>query len=324
MRQCIENTRRLPLIRLPRLAGLLALAVLSPAIALCQETVQTPTTVKTFAPADFVMVQQGELPLILSAPHGGTMLVPDVQPREGEGQARTPGNFVTARDSNTTELAQAISGEIERRYGKKPFLVASLAHRKYLDPNRPADLAYEHPNAEAVFKLYHRSLDSAVKQVFDTFHTGLLLDVHGQGSRSDTVFRGTKNGLTVKLLKERHGTAAHEGPASLFGLLAARGWHVHPTPHDQPEQAGFTGGYIVQTYGSHQNTGIDAIQLEFGSQYRAPANAERTASDLVDALSEYGSLYLKLPSPSVAAKQFPNREFLTTPPEKETKKTSKQ
>ncbi len=170
-----------------------------------------PAPDKPFDPADFVIIQKGSLPFILSAPHGGNFNVPDAQSREGAGQSRKPGNFVTARDTRTTELALAVSKEIERRYGKKPYLVASLAHRRFLDPNRPADIAYEHPNAGLIFKQYHGALEVATKEVFETFHTGLLLDIHGQGSKSDVVFRGTKDGLTVKLLQERHGAAAHTG-----------------------------------------------------------------------------------------------------------------
>jgi hypothetical protein len=46
----------------------------------------------------------------------------------------------------------------------------------------------------------------------------------------------------------------------------------------------YVGGYIVQTYGSHQGRGIDAIQLEIGTKLRARANLERTATDLAEPL----------------------------------------
>ncbi len=46
------------------------------------------------------------------------------------------------------------------------------------------------------------------------------------------------------------------------------------------------------------NTGVDAIQLEFGGEYRAEAALEETARVLTDAIVEYGQLYLKTPAAS--------------------------
>ncbi len=63
------------------------------------------------------------------------------------------------------------------------------------------------------------------------------------------------------------------------------------------EQSGFTGGYIVQTYGSHKSQPIDAMQLEFGSQYRTSAARPQTAAVLADALADYASNYLAVDVP---------------------------
>ena len=96
------------------------------------------------------------------------------------------------------------------------------------------------------------------------------------------------------MLRERHGEAAHTGPQSLFGLLQARDWIVHPHPGDGKEPPGYDGGYIVQTYGSQTAFGIDAMQLEFGREYRIPEARRQTARVLVDALVQYADKYLKL------------------------------
>lgn len=52
----------------------------------------------------------------------------------------------------------------------------------------------------------------------------------------------------------------------------------------EPEDKRYLGGYIVRTYGSHQGNGIDAIQLEFGSDLRKKANLPKTASALAEAV----------------------------------------
>lgn len=246
----------------------------------------------------FIEVKQGALPIILSAPHGGQRDLPGVAPREGEGLAKVPGGFVVTRDSGTEELARAVADELQRRYDKSPFVVINRTHRKYFDPNRPPQEAYESEIAKREYDRYHAALADACRTTQQTFRRGLLLDLHGQATSKVTVYRGTRHGQTVALLRDRFGEEAHTGPESLCGLLKARGWTVHPDPHDGKEQAGFTGGYIVGHYGSHQGFGIDAMQLEFGADYRTAKARKETARVLVDAMTVYATRYLDLAAPA--------------------------
>jgi N-formylglutamate amidohydrolase/glutamine amidotransferase PdxT len=241
-----------------------------------------------------VEIQQGELPIILSAPHDGSLDVPGAQPRSGNGLVAKPGGFVTARDTGTAPLAQQLSAEIEKRFGRKPYLVINRAHRKFMDPNRPPAEAFETEATQKVYEEYHQFLSQACEAVRDKYQAGLLLDIHGQGSRRNTVFRGTQNGLTMQLLRNRFGENAHVGDQSFFGMLRKRQFTVFPDPFDGKEQAGFTGGFIVKNYGSHSTYAIDAIQLEFGGLYRAADNRHSAASALADAVAEYAATYLKL------------------------------
>jgi N-formylglutamate amidohydrolase len=240
-----------------------------------------------------VEIQQGELPIILSAPHGGTREIPDVSPRKGEGIPTGPSGFFTGRDTGTDALCLEVAEAIAARWKqeKKPYCVVARFHRKYLDVNRPSKIGYEDPDAQSVYKKYHESLEQFCREVRTKFHRGLLLDIHGQGSSRTTVFRGTQNGKSVTLLRERFGDAAHNGPDSLFGTLKTLGWTVHPLDGGR-EQTGFTGGYIVQTYGSHQGSGIDAVQLEFGADYRSAKARKQTAATLAEAVESYLKLYL--------------------------------
>lgn len=247
----------------------------------------------TQAPPDgpLVAIQEGTLPVILSAPHGGTLKIPNTDPRRGEGLDKGARGFFTGRDTGTEELCLEVAKEIERVFHGKPYFVIARFHRRYLDPNRPAKIGLEDPDAQPVYDQYHQTLAKFCREVRDRHHRGLLLDIHGQGSAKDTVFRGTQNGKTVSLLRERFGEPAHNGSASLLGTLRELGWKVHPDGEGR-EQSGFTGGYIVQTYGSHQGTGIDAIQLEFGGDYRATERRTATAGTLVKALQTYSERYL--------------------------------
>jgi N-formylglutamate amidohydrolase len=238
-----------------------------------------------------VTARRGALPVILSAPHGGTKAVPGVPPRRGDGLPVGGSGFFAGRDTNTEELADAIAAAVEKRTGKAPYLVAARFHRKYLDANRPPDIAYEDPRAKPVYDAYRDTLAAYCREVRKTYGRGLLLDVHGQGAMPGAVIRGTKDGKTVALLRQRFGEKAHTGPDSFFGLLAANGLKVHPADLAGKEYAALNGGHIVQTYGGG-DFGIDAIQLEFGGDYRTDARRAATAAAVAAAVERYAALYL--------------------------------
>lgn len=242
-------------------------------------------------PADLVTIQEGTLPIILSAPHGGTKDIPGVPARRGEGLEKGAKGFVVSRDTGTEELARAIADAIEKKTGKKPYMVVARYSRKYVDANRPPEIAYEHPLAKPVYDHYRGALAKFCQEAKKVHGGGLLLDVHGQGSRKDTIFRGTQNGQTVSLLRQRFGEKAHTGPKSFFGLLAANGCTVHPADGEGKEQPGYAGGHIVRTYGG-ESFGIDAIQLEFGNDYRTKQTRQQTADRVAAAVAEYTKLYL--------------------------------
>ena len=246
-----------------------------------------------------ILAQAGDLPIILSAPHGGNKEVPGVLERTGAGLATGPSGFFAGRDSGTEELANEVAVAITKRFGKSPYVVISKVHRKFLDPNRPADIAFEDPKIKPFYDHYHDSLLKYCRDVVDRFQVGVLIDLHGQGTRRDTVFRGTKNGLTVTHLRDTFGESAHHGSNSLFGILGARGWTVHPSTPDEKEQSGFTGGFIVQSFGSHKAQPVDAMQLEFGAEYRVASRRAKTAEVLADALAEYAGLYLQIQVPVI-------------------------
>lgn len=236
---------------------------------------------------DLVMIQTGQLPIIISAPHGGNQSLPDVETRQQRDRPTGGSGFVVSRDLGTEELALEFAAALEKRLRARPHLVISRVHRKFIDFNRPADLAYDDPDARPLYEEYHRALQTACRAVQDRFQRGLLIDIHGQILSADTVYRGTHDGKTMSLLRERFGAEAFSGEMSLFGRLKSRGWRVHPDPLDGTEQPGYRGGYIVKTYGSHQNTGVDAVQLEFGDRYRSRANRAATVQVLTEAVADY-------------------------------------
>src|SRR5262245_34328931 len=240
-------------------------------------------------PQKLITIRSGDIPIILSAPHGGSAPIPDVPPRKGGNVAQ----FAIVRDDNTSELTELIAKELEKRLSAKPYLVIARFDRKYLDVNRPAEAAFESDNAKSYYRAYHKALAEFTSEAQKKWKRGLLLDIHGQKEFPSALVRGTDNGRTVELLLRRFGQTALTGPKSIFGVFAGAGFNVLPANDSRDkESTKFIGGHIVRTYGSHQGQGIDAIQLEFGSDFREKARLTKTASVVAEAIHIFCREYL--------------------------------
>ena len=232
----------------------------------------------------------GNLPLILVAPHGGRQAIPVIGIRQGNGVPQ----FKTGRDHNTAELAEAIALKLSEMSGAKPFLVIARFDRKYIDANRPSIDAYEAVEAQPYYTAFHNAVDEACKQIRQVWGRGLLLDIHGQAAEANVIFRGTRHGKSVADLVWRFGRQALTGPHSISGQLALRGYKILPDASVNDRESRYSGGHTAQTYGSHRATGIDVIQLEFGTRLRARDNVDRTAADVAAAIRIFAQQYLPI------------------------------
>lgn len=236
----------------------------------------------------YLIIQEGTIPVIISAPHGGTVVVAGAELRKGEGVSQ----FTTVRDINTDLLAQKLAEKLEKQLGGKPWLVVAKFSRKYIDANRPASGAYEAKEAKPIYDAYHGALEKACKSVKLQFGSGLLIDVHGQAVRADAIYRGTQNGKSTTLLTERFGKKAINGPEGFQGMLEAKGYTMLPPSTSDEKETRFNGGYIVQHYGSHTGFGIDAIQMEFGGKYSGRNALDKTTADIADVVEAYVKKYV--------------------------------
>jgi N-formylglutamate amidohydrolase len=238
-----------------------------------------------------VAASKGNFPVILSAPHGGTADIPDVPPRKGIGIPPGSNGFYPFRDGGTEELVVALATAVEAKTGKRPYTVSAKFHRKYLDANRPPEFAYESPKAKATYDAYRGTVAAYCREVRKKHGRGLLLDIHSQGKFPGSVLRGTVDGKTVALLRQRFGEKAHTGPDSFFGQLAKTGFKVFPLMGEDAEDPTLNGGDIVRTYGGG-DFGIDAIQLEFGWMLTTPRTTADTAKKVAAVVDRFHQLYL--------------------------------
>jgi N-formylglutamate amidohydrolase len=245
------------------------------------------TPAQTDTDANLVSATPGTLPLLLTVPHDGGQSLGAVPPR-------TRGTVL--RDAGTADLAERVAGALHGRTGARPFLVVARFSRKFLDANRTEAEAMESDLALPAYLAYHGRIAAYVAELKAMHPQGaLMVDVHGQSQAPDTIFRGTRAGLTTQRLLQRFGAAALQGERSLIGLLAARGYQVHPGVGAEHlrEDPRYAGGHTVATYGSHHAHGVDAIQLEFGKNTRA---RPQLAADVADALLEFMRHHAMLPA----------------------------
>lgn len=263
------------------------------------------SAVRADPPANFFDIQVGNVPIIITAPHGGN---------NGDGPSDIEAVRLTddpddiiANDVATDDLALKAAGDLFGLLGNQNvYYVVNHISRQYIDLNRAKGApAYDDPDAAPYWDYYHDTVQSYVDDVINTWGFGLLIDVHGQGQFVNSVYRGTQNGDTVTNMINTFGEAALTGPDSVMGRLETLGYDVEPDnnlPLAGDPETFYTGGFTVQTYGSDNPGGIDSIQLEFGSQLRwspDPNAWQQSGADLAKAIAAYYDNYL-IPEPAAA------------------------
>src|SRR5438876_8110342 len=115
----------------------------------------------------------GDLPVIISAPHGG-------RERPEELPDREQGTF--AFDTNTQELARSVADEMHTRTGHWPHMIICRVHRHKLDCNREiGEGAAGNPFAEEAWREFQGFIDAAHAGVVRQQGRGLYIDLHGHG-----------------------------------------------------------------------------------------------------------------------------------------------
>ena len=251
----------------------------------------------------FIEYRPGELPLVLTSPHGGS-LTPAAIPDRKEG--------VTTKDMATQELTLAISDALHAATGRRPHVIMSHLHRRKLDPNREIkEAAAGQPAAERAWREFHDFIRAANAAAVTQHGFAFLVDIHGhahsiprvelgymlnhvQLNRDDRAFDASDL-ASVSSLRDLHarrggsGADLIRGPRSLGTLLAERG--VRAVPSRQEPQPGkapyFSGGYIVQAHARDPATPtVDGVQFEHPREglRDTPENRARYASVVAEVL----------------------------------------
>lgn len=214
----------------------------------------------------------GNLPIILSAPHGGDLTPLSIPDRTAQ---RCDGSATTVKDLNTAELAVAMQEAMFERFGGYPHVVINHLHRRKLDANRErAEAACGNAAASRAWDEYQGFLDLARERVIEEHGRGWFMDIHGHGHEIQRLELGYL--LTRAELNQDDAALAADGEAarrssiytiveqspldhaallrgeeSLGALYEAHGFPAvpglsDPKPGDDPF---FTGGYNTRRHG---------------------------------------------------------------------------
>lgn len=220
----------------------------------------------------------GDMPLIISAPHGGYLKPAEIPDRTWGGRDI---------DSRSQEYTREVAGYIHQLTGKYPHVIINNLHRSKLDANREiVEAAQGNPIAERAWYEFHQFIDIAEATVVQQYGRGVYLDFHTNYHRGNWVELGYlllptdlnrsddtlnaskyKNRSSVKSLAYSVSTGFADlirGRDSLGGLLQGCGFKSVPSPEypGPGSEDYFNGGYNTVQHGSREGGTIDGIQVE--------------------------------------------------------------
>ena len=272
----------------------------------------------------------GNLPVILSAPHGGREQPPELPDRQ-------QGTF--AFDTNTQELARAVAHELHERTGGWPHVIICRIHRRKVDCNREiVEGAAGDPLAEQAWQEFQGYIETARASVVKTHGRGLYIDLHGHGHAQQRLELGylhsaeqlaaddaTLNAAPYPTDSSLRAIAALgrvpyaglvRGPQSIGALLEAAGFPCAPsptTPH--PAAPYFRGGYNTGRHG-RDAAPLAGLQIETNSRgvRDTPENRAKFARALASTLETFLSVQMGVglvahpaaePKPAATAQPVP-------------------
>ena len=218
-----------------------------------------------FGTNNYIEYIAGDAPVILTAPHGGTLNPAAIPDRT---DARCGGSATTTTDLNTIELVRAMQASYHARFGHYPHVVIANLSRRKLDANRtPPEATCNSAEADAAYREWHAFIDVAKRAVLGASGEGWYMDMHGHGhtiqrlelgylldgsqlDASDSVLNVTRafsDASSVRTIARVSGVSLStllRGPDALGTLFAGNGFPAVPSASDPGPQgaAYFSGG----------------------------------------------------------------------------------
>ena len=238
---------------------------------------------------------QGEIPVILTCPHGGDKQPPGVPNRRTGAELPSACRFEIDTDRFTRTITRGVAQVLFDVFGETPYVVIANFDRAYIDANRSPKCAFEDRDAQQFYEEYHNTVRNFVDEIrAENGGLGLLFDIHGTTQVDHDpadVYLGTLNGEAISSLLSRDSRAMSR-QRSLPGILREADYAVSARiPETLP------GDFTLESYGSSNADGVDAIQIEIESTLRTDTiKREVFIDDLAYAISSLIARYADTPT----------------------------
>lgn len=238
---------------------------------------------------DYVEFVEGNMPLVISIPHDGTLRPEDIPERTCTNCSKNQGIY-------TIEIGLALREHIFELTGFYPYLIISHLHRSILDPNRNIqEAASGNIQAEVTWTEFHSFIDSAINEVEQKYGKGLYIDLHGHRHKVERVELGylvsgeelrfsdeflndesfyEYSSLKNLISNNRKSYSYIEllrGPESFGSMMENKGYTAVPslnTPFPKENGPLFSGGFNTKKHSSMAGGTVDGIQVEIGIKLR--------------------------------------------------------
>ena len=216
---------------------------------------------------------QGSIPLIISVPHGGSLMIEGI-PDRVEG--------IHGIDKNTVNIACSLRKKISKLFSlnqentKVPSYIISKVHRIKIDFNRKASKAFNKESnlANKIYHSFHKTLLDLVSYNLGKFNRSLLVDIHGFEKKKRPIgFRDVELVLGTNNFKSMFSTVLpkKDWSKNLRGNIIRKfnELDIAIAPgHPRRREYVLTGGYIVNNYGARKIKNSQTIQIEFSDKIR--------------------------------------------------------
>jgi hypothetical protein len=286
----------------------------------------------------------GNLPVIISVPHGGNITpssIPD----------RTCNGAVNATDANTIELAKEIDRAFAKATGCNPHIIYCNLKRSKLDCNRNlADGGCGNAIAETAWNEFYNFINTAQASAQSKFSgKAFYIDLHGHGNpiqrlelgyllydyelaNTDVMLNTSQyvgNSSIRNLVSTNISGSSHadllRGNFALGTLLGNAGFPTVPSkqiPFPQTSENYFSGGYNTARHTSYTQTNtVNGLQIEcnYINIRDSDTNRKQFADSLVSIVKKYLKIHQDIDFPncvvtSIAKKKETNSVIVSPNP----------
>tara|TARA_R110000868_G_scaffold85582_2_gene240634 strand:+ start:554 stop:1474 length:921 start_codon:yes stop_codon:yes gene_type:complete len=245
--------------------------------------------------------KNGNMPLVISVPHGGEISPAEIPNRECG---------TKVRDDNTTQLAFEIENAF-KKYERQPFLIVAQIARTKIDLNRDlTEATCGNSIMNDTWERYHKYIEEALAKAVEEFGYALYIDLHGQShpikrlelgyllSKSDLKdhYDGIEPNVTFteksslkNLLKLNNELILRElliGDNAFGTLMENAGFPSVPSlndPFPHPDEPYFNGGYNTRRYTASGYPNVFGLQIE--ANFKGVRDTEENRKKFSDAFA---------------------------------------